>query len=152
EQKAQVKLFEAGRRDEAAKNLSVLAKELESRNADLKDDRIKRKIESLSVENRQMTAAAAPAAQQAYLKASKNRLYQAKQGKRGLQQLQMGDKGIEVERLQEALKQAGHYQGKIDGVFDADVKTAVESYQRAQKTNQSDGVAGAETMDKLGIY
>jgi murein L,D-transpeptidase YcbB/YkuD len=150
-QKEQVKLFESGRRDEATRNLSAISKDLEDKNAAWKDPRVKKKIEALSVENRQMTAAASPEAQSSYLKASKNRLYQAKQGKRALQQLQVGDKGMEVERLQESLKKQGYYSGPVDGVYDADVKRAVESYQNA-KSVEVDGVAGAATMDALGMY
>jgi Ca-activated chloride channel family protein len=154
-QKEQVKLFESGRGEEAKRNITAMAKDLETRNVVLQDQRLKKKIESLSVENRQMTAAAAPAAapevRQAYLKASKNRLYQAKQGKRGLQQLQLGDKGLEVEQLQDALKREGFYNGPIDGLYDTDVKGAVESYQRSKKVD-ADGVAGASTLDELNLY
>ncbi len=50
-----------------------------------------------------MTAAAAPAAppeaMETYLKASKQRLYQAKTGNRAGYVLQPGDKGIPVERF-----------------------------------------------------
>ena len=151
-QKEQVKLYQAGKHDEARKNMSSLAKDLEAKNADLKDERIRRKIEALNVENNQMSAAAAsPSAQQDYLKASKQRLYQAKSGKRAGFALQEGDNGLEVERLQEALKKAGAYKGPIDGKYDADVKTAVEAYQRSNNM-PADGVAGASTMDKMGAY
>ena len=37
------------------------------------------------------------------------------------------------------------------GKYDDDVKTAVEAYQRAHNTI-ADGVAGAATMDALGMY
>jgi Ca-activated chloride channel homolog len=151
-QKEQVKLYQAGKRDEAQKNMTALAKDLEAKNATLKDERIRRKIEAVNVENKQMTSAAAsPSAQQDYLKSSKQRLYQAKSGKRTGFALQEGDKGLEVERLQEALKQSGHYKGAIDGRYDADVKKAVEAYQRANNM-EADGVAGAATMDRMGAY
>jgi Ca-activated chloride channel homolog len=152
-QKEQVKLFEAGRAEEAARNMAAAKRDLEARNATLQDDKLRRKIEGLSVESRQMTAAAAAPAEQkeAFAKASKNRLYQAKQGNRALQSLKLGDKGIAVERLQEALKTQGFYKGAIDGNYDADVKAAVESMQRA-RNQTADGVAGAEAMDALSIY
>ncbi|MEQ1754047.1 MAG: peptidoglycan-binding protein [Micropepsaceae bacterium] len=151
-QKEQVKLYQSGRRDEAQRNMTALAKELESKNASLKDDRLQRKIEAINVENRQMTAAAAsPTAQQDYLKSSKQRLYQAKSGKRTGFALQPGDKGREVEQLQEALKKAGTYKGPIDGVYDDDVRNAVQAYQKS-KNMQADGVAGASTMDSMGLY
>lgn len=151
-QKEQVKLYQAGKRDEAQRNMTALAKDLESKNAVLKDERIRRKIEAVNVENKQMTSAAAsPSAQQDYLKSSKQRLYQAKSGKRTGFALQQGDKGLEVERLQEALKQSGHYKGPVDGRYDDDVKKAVEAYQKANNI-EADGVAGASTMDKMGAY
>jgi N-acetylmuramoyl-L-alanine amidase len=96
-------------------------------------------------------AAHSPTAQQDYLKASKQRLYQAKSGKRTGFALQPGDKGLEVERLQEALKQAGAYKGPVDGIYDSDVKQAVEAYQRSNNLS-ADGVAGAATMDAMGLY
>jgi peptidoglycan hydrolase-like protein with peptidoglycan-binding domain len=49
------------------------------------------------------------------------------------------------------LKQAGAYKGPIDGVYDQDVKEAVETYQKS-KNIASDGVAGAATMDSMGLY
>jgi Ca-activated chloride channel family protein len=150
-QKAQVQLFEQGRRDEASRNLAAFAQDLRAQNAQLQDPRLARKIEALTVEGRQMTAAAAPEAQAAFTKAAKNRLYQAKAGNRALQQLQLGDRGIAVERLQEALKREGFYTGAIDGKYDADVKASVEAYQRARSV-PADGVAGAVTMDALSIY
>jgi len=151
-QKEQVKLYQQGKRAEAQKNMTALAKDLESKNATLNDERIRRKIEAVNVENNQMTSAAAsPSAQQDYLKSSKQRLYQAKSGKRAGFALQEGDKGLEVERLQEALKKAGVYKGPIDGKYDADVKTAVETYQRSNNM-PADGVAGAATMDRMGAY
>lgn len=151
-QKEQVKLYQSGKHDEARKNMSSLAKDLESKNQSLNDERVRRKIEAINVENRQMNeAVASPSAQKDYLKASKQRLYQAKSGKRSGFSLQEGDKGIEVERLQEALKQSGHYKGPIDGKYDADVKQAVEAYQKA-KSLPADGVAGAATLDKMGAY
>ncbi|MBP6011244.1 MAG: VWA domain-containing protein [Alphaproteobacteria bacterium] len=151
-QAEQVKLVQAGKHDEAKRNMAALAKDLEEKNRSLNDERLKRKIEAVNVENEQMTrAAASPEVQKDYLKSSKQRLYQAKAGKRAGYSLQLGDKGIEVERLQEALKQQGAYKGPIDGVYDEDVKKAVEAYQRSNKMD-ADGVAGAATMDKMGAY
>jgi Ca-activated chloride channel family protein len=151
-QKEQVKLYQSGKRDEAQKNMSSLVKDLEEKNRGLNDERLKRKIEAINVEGRQMhEAAASPTAQQDYLKASKQRLYQAKSGKRSGFSLQQGDKGLEVERLQEALKQSGHYKGPVDGKYDDDVKKAVEAYQKTNNM-EADGVAGAATMDRMGVY
>jgi peptidoglycan hydrolase-like protein with peptidoglycan-binding domain len=97
------------------------------------------------------TVAASPADQKAYLKASKQRLYQAKSGKRTGFALQQGDKGREVTRLQEALRTAGTYTGPIDGIYDEDVAEAVKAYQKANSI-KADGIAGATTMDRMGLY
>ena len=151
-QKEQVKLYQSGRHDEAQKNMTTLAKDLEEKNRTLNDDRLRRKVEAIKVENRQMNeAVASPSAQQDYLKASKQRLYQAKSGKRTGFALQPGDKGREVEQLQDALKKAGVYKGPVDGVYDEDVKQAVQTYQKS-KNMSADGVAGATTMDAMGLY
>jgi Ca-activated chloride channel homolog len=151
-QQEQVKLVQAGRHDEAKKNMTALAKEMAEKNKSLNDERVRRKIEAINVENEQMSRAATDAtAQKDYLKSSKQRLYQAKAGKRSGYALQPGDKGIEVERLQQSLKDAGVYKGPIDGNYDADVKQAVETYQRS-KNMSADGVAGAATMDSMGAY
>jgi len=150
-QQEQVKLFQKGERDKATKNMTTLAKDLEAKNKVLNDERITRKIEAINVENRQMTNAVSDSAQKDYLKSSKQRLYHAKTGKRTGFALQQGDKGLEVERLQEALKKAGTYKGAIDGKYDDDVKEAVEAYQRS-KSLPADGVAGAATLDSMGAY
>jgi hypothetical protein len=151
-QKQQVRLYQEGRGEEARRNLSALASDLETKNRDLNDERVRRKIEALNVESRQMEAAAAsPSAQKDYLKASKQRLYQAKSGKRSGFALQPGDKGREVELLQEALRRSGHYTGPVDGIYDDDVTRAVKAYQKANNI-ASDGVAGAGTMDRMGLY
>ncbi len=87
----------------------------------------------------------------AYLKASKQRLYEAKSGNRKGYVLQPGDKGIEVENLQKALTSAGVYHGKITGIYDGPTQAAVKSYQTGNAI-AADGVAGAATQQKLGLY
>ena len=151
---ASVKLAEAGKTEDARKANAGLIADLKTKNAVLKDERITRKIESLSVEQSQMTSAAAapsPVAMQSYLKASKQRLYQAKSGNRAGYVLQPGDKGLAVEQLQQALTSAGVYRGKITGVYDQPTADAVKAYQKTNSID-SDGVAGASTQQKLGLY
>ena len=61
--------------------------------------------------------------------------------------LQKGDRGRDVQILQELLKIHG-YNVETSGEFDETTKTAVKDFQK--KTNQSqDGVVGAKTMEKL---
>ena len=61
--------------------------------------------------------------------------------------LQLGDRGRDVQVLQELLKIRG-YNVETSGEFDEATKTAVKDFQK--KTGQSqDGVVGAKTMEKL---
>jgi Ca-activated chloride channel family protein len=151
---ANVKLAASGRADDAKHANANLIADLKAKNAQLKDERITRKLEALQVEQDEITTAAAapsPEAMQNYAKASKQRLYQAKTGNRAGYVLQKGDKGIAVERLQQALASAGLYKGKITGVYDQPTADAVMAYQKKNGVNP-DGVAGASTQMKLGLY
>lgn len=149
---ANVKLAGAGKTEEARAQNAAIINDLKARNAVLKDERISRKIDSLNVEQTQISnAAASPVAMQAYQKASKQRLYNAKSGRRSGDALKIGDKGLEVEQLQQALSTAGVYHGKITGVYDQPTADAVKAYQKKNK-QPADGVAGAETQAKLGLY
>lgn len=137
--------------------MQALAADLAGRQAELGDVRLAKKIEVLRIEERQMqsvataSASAPPQTASAYLKASKQRLYQAKKGRRGSYLLREGDKGFEVERLQKALTAAQVYSGPIDGTFGAEVGRAVKDYQQRQGIT-ANGIAGPATMHELGIY
>lgn len=149
-----VQLYQQGRIDQARAGNAAIIQQLQSTNAQLHDNRITRKIEAMTVEQNEMTTAAAapsPDASAAYLKGSKARLYQAQTGQRAADELKPGDKGLQVERLQQALKKGGFYNGTITGVYDAPTAAAVKAYQ-AKNSVPSDGVAGAATQQKLGIY
>ena len=147
-----IKLYEQGNYDEAEAKMNALEDDLRSQNTDLKDARLTNKMEALRVEREQMSSAQASASDRsAFLKSSKQRLYNAQTGKRALYMLQVGDKGFEVERLQSALRDAGYYEGDIDGVYSEEVKGAVEALQSDEGLSV-DGVAGPATMDELSIY
>jgi Ca-activated chloride channel family protein len=148
-----VKLAASGQSDKARTANAAIIADLKARNGTLKDDRLARRIEAMNVEQQQMTAAAAapPEAMQNYAKASKQRLYNAKSGNRAGYVLQKGDKGLEVERLQQALAAAGHYKGRITGVYDQATADAVAAYQKSKHVD-ADGVAGADTQARLGLY
>lgn len=149
-----VKLYQQGNYDQARAGNAAIIAGLKDRNGTLKDERIARKIEAMSVEQDRMAAAAAapsPEAQASYLKASKQRLYQAKSGDRSGYTLQQGDKGLAVQQLQSALAAAGYYHGKITGDYDKATADAVRAYQTANAV-PADGVAGAATQAKLGLY
>lgn len=61
--------------------------------------------------------------------------------------LQKGDRGRDVQILQELLKIRG-YKVESNGEFDEATRTAVKDFQK--KTNQTqDGIVGAKTMEKL---
>ncbi len=147
-----VKLYEAGKHDEADKRMQGLITTTTKKQAELKDVRVAKKLEALNVEAIDMKAVAlAPEAQSEYLKRTKQRLYQAKQGQRQLSMMQTGDKGYEVERLQEALAKTGYYSGPVNGVYDGSVADAVTAFQKAQNLG-ADGMAGPATMKGLGLY
>ena len=59
-----------------------------------------------------------------------------------------GDKGSDVKKLQRALKAAGVYSGKIDGVYGKGTTAAVKAYQKKHGLTQ-DGVAGQVTLKTL---
>ena len=65
--------------------------------------------------------------------------------------LQQGDKGYEVEVLQQALNEAGYYNGPIDGRFDGDVAEALAKFQDSNDLD-IDGIAGPNVMNLLGVY
>jgi Ca-activated chloride channel family protein len=149
---ANLKLANSGRTEEARKANAAIIDDLKHRNTSLNDERLTRKIEALNVEQDQIAnAASSPVAMQAYQKASKQRLYRDKSGRRSGDALKLGDKGYEVEQLQQALSKAGVYHGKITGVYDQATADAVKAYQKSQH-QPADGVAGAATQAKLGLY
>ncbi len=149
---AAISQYEAGNFEVADEMMASLAEDVEADNSVLNDQRLDNKIEALRVERDQMSvASAAPEQRSSYLKSTKQRLYNAQKGKRGLYLLQNGDKGFEVERLQEALKEAGAYDGPIDGVYSSDVEDAVEAVQ-SEENLEVDGIAGPSTMQTLGLY
>jgi peptidoglycan hydrolase-like protein with peptidoglycan-binding domain len=55
----------------------------------------------------------------------------------------------DVERVQHALKQAGHDPGPVDGVMGAQTRAALEAYQK-QRGLRVTGQLDAETAAKLG--
>lgn len=147
-----VRLYEEGRHDEADLKLNDLAMQMDNYSSSFDDERLGQKAEALRVEQSQMKEAAmAPAASATYLKKSKQRLYQAKKGSRTLYSLQEGDKGLNVERLQQALKDTGDFKGDVDGVFDAELTTAVREFQTREGMSV-DGLAGPATLSELGLY
>lgn len=62
--------------------------------------------------------------------------------------LHYGSRGAAVTRLQTALKNAGYYNGAIDGQYYDQTYAAVKKFQRAQGL-VVDGIAGKQTQNKL---
>jgi Ca-activated chloride channel family protein len=147
-----VRLYQEGRRDQAREILLKLERELKASNATLADARIASKVEALEVErDEQERVTGSAMASKAYIKRSKQRLYQAQKGKRSLYRLQEGDQGFEVRRLQEAMNRAGYYTGPMDGHFGALLTESVKAYQRSEKLSV-DGIAGPATLRNLNLY
>lgn len=57
----------------------------------------------------------------------------------------------ETKKVQEALKNAGLYDGPIDGKIGTKTKTAIKDFQKANGL-KADGVVGQQTWMKLGTY
>lgn len=66
----------------------------------------------------------------------------------GGETLHPGDRGEEVEELQEALKQEGFHSGKTDGVYGSVTTSSVKAFQKYEGLT-TDGVAGDATLEKL---
>ena len=62
----------------------------------------------------------------------------------------VGSRGEEVKKLQQTLKDSGYDVGNVDGIYGQKTKEAVEKYQKDNGL-KVDGIAGAETLSKLGI-
>ena len=134
--------------------METLIEKLQDRNAELADIRIAKKIEALEVEMadmRTIVAEPTPGAMESLVFSSKQRLYEAQKGQRALYLLQEGDEGFEVERLQEALRDAGHYAGPIDGRFSKAMAAALRDFQEAESVS-ADGIAGPVSLKLLGLY
>jgi N-acetylmuramoyl-L-alanine amidase len=62
----------------------------------------------------------------------------------------MGSRGSEVKAIQEKLKERGLYKGSVDGIYGKNTKDAVIKFQKQNGLAQ-DGIAGPQTLKKLGI-
>ncbi len=58
---------------------------------------------------------------------------------------------VDIRDVQKALKNAGYYSGKVDGIKGRNTKRAIKAFQRDHGL-VSDGVAGQKTWDVLGKY
>ncbi len=64
--------------------------------------------------------------------------------------VKQGSSGETVKIIQQKLKNWGYYTGKVDGVFGAKTKSAVQYFQRKNGLN-ADGVVGPATAKAMGI-
>ena len=62
----------------------------------------------------------------------------------------LGSRGDEVRRIQKKLKQAGYYNGSIDGIYGSNTQKAVINFQKSCGLT-ADGVAGPRTLLYLGL-
>ena len=61
-----------------------------------------------------------------------------------------GSRGEVVKQIQQKLKDAGLYNGNIDGIYGEGTEAGVRKYQQ-QNGLQVDGMAGPNTLNKMGI-
>lgn len=62
----------------------------------------------------------------------------------------LGSRGSEVEAVQQALKDRGIYSGSVDGIYGSATEAAVKKFQKQQGLT-ADGIAGPQTLKKLGV-
>ncbi|HIS77592.1 MAG TPA: spore cortex-lytic enzyme [Candidatus Merdivicinus excrementipullorum] len=62
----------------------------------------------------------------------------------------VGSRGNEVKAIQQELKDRGLYNGNVDGIFGSATESAVKRFQQQQGLT-ADGIAGPQTLAKLGI-
>lgn len=147
-----VREFEKGNKDKALRDISRLSSRLTVLNKNIDSVLLKKKIEALGLETREMQEAEANvSARSSYLKKSKQRFFSAGKGKRGLSILQVGDNGPQVRRVQEALSKKKLYAGPVDGRFGDELEIVVKKFQRVNSL-EVDGVVGPATLRALGLY
>ena len=61
-----------------------------------------------------------------------------------------GSKGEEVRKIQKKLKELGHYNGAVDGIYGSATKKAVIAFQKSCGIT-ADGIAGPKTLKYLGL-
>ncbi|MDR1396594.1 MAG: VWA domain-containing protein [Desulfarculales bacterium] len=132
-----------------ADNRALLAHSSLTRDSEL----LRARQEAMELESRRLADldGASDSARDDYIKLARVRMYQMGQGRNNALQMKEGSQGLEVEFLQEALNQAGVYDGPVDGMFSPEVGAAVRRFQSA-KGLRADGVAGPQTQEKLGLY
>lgn len=62
----------------------------------------------------------------------------------------VGSRGAEVTAIQEKLQERGLYSGSVDGIYGNGTRDAVSKFQKQQGLT-ADGIAGPQTLKKLGI-
>ncbi|MFR2562726.1 MAG: peptidoglycan-binding protein [Anaeromassilibacillus sp.] len=62
----------------------------------------------------------------------------------------VGSTGEEVRQIQTKLKEYGVYTGEVDGIYGTQTKNAVIAFQKYNGL-AADGIAGEQTLRKLGI-
>lgn len=73
-------------------------------------------------------------------------------GAKGLERVRFGSVGERAKRVQEGLKAAKFYEGKIDGVFGPRSLRALLDFQEATfGMDGDDGICGPQTADALGV-
>ena len=148
----QIRAFESGDKAGALDNISQYAATLASANDRLQDKKLEKKIEALNMEAGEMNIAETDnESMQYYSKQNKMRFYQSQKGKRDYYLMQVGDNGMQVQKLKQALTDNGFYQGPVDENFDDDLARAVSEFQKKEGLTV-DGIAGPATLKKLGLY
>ncbi len=151
-QDAIVRLYEDGDMDAAQAELNQLTESIDKIQRSVNSPKLAAKLQALALEQEDMVFAEGSASgRAAYVKQGKARTYMGGRGKRAYFLLSEGDKGLEVETLQQALQNLGIYQGNVDGTFTTEVREAVVEFQRRNNLDD-DGTAGPATLRALSLY
>jgi Ca-activated chloride channel family protein len=147
-----VRLYESGKAPAAKQAMAALSQKLNKDMDRYQDAQIQKKLDALAMEKTEIAQAESDETyRKSYLKKRKSAFYSSQKGNRAGYMLQEGTQGYQVKDLQQALKKEGFYKGPEDGVFDDEVRQAVEEYQKA-KGIPVDGIAGPKTLKGLGLY
>jgi len=66
------------------------------------------------------------------------------------EEVQAGGRRTDVKKMQETLRNKGHYRGKVDGVFGLRTQRSIRAFQKAENLPVT-GQLEIQTADKLGV-
>ena len=133
----------------ALNRLSAVTGALEDRVSQAQLNTLAAKQQALTLQSQRLSEPNVDASRS--VKSANQSLFYASKGQRKLSVMQRGDKGFEIENLQQALRREGYTVDGMEGVFDGDLETVVRAFQQHHGL-KVDGIAGPATLAKLGLF